>query len=371
MELVSVIIPTYNRAHLVSDAISSVLKQTYKNYEILVIDDGSTDETEHVIKHFNDKIRYIYQENKGAGAARNRGLKEAKGSYIAFLDSDDLWLDFKLELQVAIMVKLPEIGLLSSDFYIRKESGELIPSALRTWQERPERWENIYEKSINCSSLNLPVKTPRKDFSIFLGNLYYHLLKDPYVSTCSAIVRSSCLNPVIKFDEALNVFEDWEFFARLSRDNISAFLNIETTINRGHVDEVRLTRCSPKIKARCRIKLIEQVWKSDDDFMNKYGGEAKAIENEQLIALAKYQLLESEVKDAKRTLKKLSGLRVSGKGMKIFILTVSAYLPGGYRILIIARNIHRVFLTMKRWFYKHILHKNTSYSLSMPKEING
>ena len=247
----------------------------------------------------------------------------------------------------------------------------MIPSALRTWQERPERWENIYEKSINYSSLNLPVKTPRKDFSIFLGNLYYHLLKDPYVSTCSAIVRSSCLNPVIKFDEALNVFEDWKFFAEFSRNNNAAFLDIETFFNRGHVDEVRLTRCSPKIKARCRIKLIEQVWKSDDDFMNKYGSEVKAIENERMIALAKYQLLESEVKDAKKTLKKLSGIGVSGKGMKILILTMSAYLPSGYRILIIARNIHRVFLTMKRWFYKQIFHKNTLYSLSTPKGTNG
>jgi glycosyltransferase involved in cell wall biosynthesis len=203
---VSVIIPTYNRANLITEAINSVLMQSCKDIEIIVIDDGSTDNTSKVLKTFWDRIRYIKQKNTGAGAARNRGLKEANGRYIAFLDSDDIWLDFKIELQVAIMEKLPEIGLLFSDFYIRKESGELIPSALRTWQKRPERWENIYEKSINYSSLNLPVKTPRKDFSIFLGNLYYHLLKDPYVSTCSAIVRSSCLNPIIKFDEALNVF---------------------------------------------------------------------------------------------------------------------------------------------------------------------
>ena len=106
---VSVIIPTYNRANLVTEAINSVLMQSCKDIEIIVIDDGSTDNTSKVLKTFGDRIRYIKQKNMGAGAARNRGLKEANGKYIAFLDSDDIWLDFKIELQVAIMEKLPEI----------------------------------------------------------------------------------------------------------------------------------------------------------------------------------------------------------------------------------------------------------------------
>ena len=92
---VSVIIPTYNRAHLVGRAIKSVLNQTYRDFEIIVVDDGSTDNTKDIIKEFQKKdkrIKYIpYEKNKGGSAARNTGIKAAKGEYIAFLDSDDEW----------------------------------------------------------------------------------------------------------------------------------------------------------------------------------------------------------------------------------------------------------------------------------------
>jgi len=97
---VSVIIPTYNRAEYVTQAIDSVLAQTYADYEIIVVDDGSTDNTKDVLLPYMDRIRYIYQENAGASAARNTGIKAAKGDWIAFLDSDDEWLPEKLAVQM-------------------------------------------------------------------------------------------------------------------------------------------------------------------------------------------------------------------------------------------------------------------------------
>ena len=105
---VSVIIPTYNRAHLIGRAIQSVLNQTYQDFELFVVDDGSTDNTEEVIKSFRDeRIRYIrHEKNKGGSAARNTGIKAARGKYIAFQDSDDEWLKDKLEKQVKAMRNL-------------------------------------------------------------------------------------------------------------------------------------------------------------------------------------------------------------------------------------------------------------------------
>lgn len=100
---VSVIIPTYNRAKYVTKAIDSILAQTYKDYEIIVVDDGSTDHTPEVLKKYGDKIRVIRQENSGPSAARNYGIKMAKGSLVTFLDSDDLWLPTKIERQVAFL----------------------------------------------------------------------------------------------------------------------------------------------------------------------------------------------------------------------------------------------------------------------------
>jgi len=96
---VSVIIPTYNRAHLVGRAIRSVLNQTYQDFEIIVVDDCSTDNTEEIVKGFNDhRIRYMrHDRNRGGSAARNTGIKASQGKYIAFLDSDDEWLLKKAE----------------------------------------------------------------------------------------------------------------------------------------------------------------------------------------------------------------------------------------------------------------------------------
>ena len=95
--LVSVIIPTFNRAEVVSRAVNSVLNQTFKDFECIVVDDGSTDETDSVLRGFADKIKVIKTENRGVSAARNTGAKLAAGKYIAFLDSDDEWKPKKLQ----------------------------------------------------------------------------------------------------------------------------------------------------------------------------------------------------------------------------------------------------------------------------------
>lgn len=115
---VSIIIPTYNRADLILQTIQSVLTQTFTDYEIIVIDDGSTDNTAEVLRDFieSGKILYIRQENSGESAARNHGLRLAHGEYIAFLDSDDLWLPQKLEAQVSCLDAHPEAGLVQSSF---------------------------------------------------------------------------------------------------------------------------------------------------------------------------------------------------------------------------------------------------------------
>lgn len=98
--LVSVVIPTYNRAHCVRETLESVLSQTHQAYEIVIVDDGSTDGTSEALRPYYDRIRYIYQDNHGLAHARNRGISEARGEWIAFLDSDDVWLPNKLEVQL-------------------------------------------------------------------------------------------------------------------------------------------------------------------------------------------------------------------------------------------------------------------------------
>lgn len=109
---VSVIIPTYNYGRFIRDAIESALAQTYPALEILVIDDGSTDDTESIVANFGDRVRYVKQANAGVCSARNRGAAESSGQYVAFMDSDDMWLATKLEKQMAVFTRDPEIKLM-------------------------------------------------------------------------------------------------------------------------------------------------------------------------------------------------------------------------------------------------------------------
>jgi glycosyltransferase involved in cell wall biosynthesis len=118
MTLISVILPTYNRASFLPGAIESVQRQTFQDFELIIIDDGSTDDTHSVVNPYlkDKRIRYLLQQNGGAAAARNHGLAERQGKYVAFIDSDDTWEEDKLALQWKVLNQLPDVGIVCSDF---------------------------------------------------------------------------------------------------------------------------------------------------------------------------------------------------------------------------------------------------------------
>lgn len=345
--LVSVIIPTYNRADLLIKAINSVLNQTVTDVEIIVVDDGSTDQTKEAVKAFENKVKFLRQDHNGPNAARNFALMEAKGEYIALLDDDDLWLDFKLELQISLMRKFPELSFIFSDFFIFKESGERISSGLKTWYTKPKAWHDIFEKKIKYSTLDISKIEEVKDFNIFIGELYYDLLFEPYVLPSSALVRKSCIGPDIQFVNDDFHCGDWDFFAQLSRKYPAGFMELETTINRSHDDEVRLTRKSEKKQTECRLGLIERVWKTDKKFYEKHKTEVNEVEENQLVKLIKYQLLDSDNQGAKNSLRKLDKLVFRKRAYMIFLLRLLAYFPGGSKILISIRYLRRFVLTIR------------------------
>jgi len=186
--IVSVVIPTYNRAHVLTRAIQSVLNQTYQDFEIIVVDDHSTDNTEEVVKSFNDpRIRYIrHEENRGAAAARNTGIMVAKGEFIAFQDSDDEWLPEKLEKQMQVF-----------------ESASAKVGVVYTAMLRVQGRERIYIPSS---------KVKRKG-----GYIHDNLLEGNFVGTPTAVVKRECLKLSGVFDERLPRLQDWELFIRISK----------------------------------------------------------------------------------------------------------------------------------------------------------
>ncbi len=134
---ISVIIPTYNCEQYIAQAIESVLAQKDCEYEIIVIDDGSTDRTGDILEPYNQEIRYIKQKNQGVAAARNRGIAEAKGELIAFLDADDYFLPGKLAAQSAIFAKRPNLGIVNSGWLRVSSQGEKLLE-VRPWEKSPQ-----------------------------------------------------------------------------------------------------------------------------------------------------------------------------------------------------------------------------------------
>lgn len=187
---VSVVVPTYNRAHLLGRSIRSVLNQTYQDFEIIVIDDASTDNTEELIMSLgNEQIRYIrHEKNKGAAAARNTGIKAARGSFIAFQDSDDEWLPEKLEKQMKVFkTSQEEVGMVYSDM----------------WRQHGTKKRYFHAPSINP-----------EDGIVYERALNYLLAN---IGVQSALIRKKCFAKAGLFDEEFKRYIDLEFFIRLSK----------------------------------------------------------------------------------------------------------------------------------------------------------
>lgn len=143
MKKVSVIIPAYNGDRYIGEAIASVLAQTYSNYEIIVIDDGSVDNTRQVVQGYGDRVKYFYQENQGVAAARNQGIRVSQGEYIAFLDQDDVFIPHKLSEQVSCLELHLDVGIIHSGWQRINHCGENL-GTVEPWHQAPtldiEEW---------------------------------------------------------------------------------------------------------------------------------------------------------------------------------------------------------------------------------------
>lgn len=188
---VSVVIPTYNRGHLITSALDSVLNQSYQNLEIIVVSDGSTDDTDNIIEKYqksDSRVKYIsYYPNKGGNYARNKGIKEAKGKYIAFLDDDDQWSPEKVELQMKKFKSNSEVGLVYTGVEI-----------------------HYVDKGL--SYISKPEKT---------GDLSTDILISNYIGTTSSvIVKSELLDKSGFFDENLKALQDYDLWIRICQNTI-------------------------------------------------------------------------------------------------------------------------------------------------------
>jgi glycosyltransferase involved in cell wall biosynthesis len=204
---VSIVIPTYNRADFLGEAIESALSQEYGDIEIIVVDDGSTDETASVVRSYDKLVKYVYQGNSGLSAARNTGVHCSSGEFLVFLDSDDLLLPKKLEIQATFLREHADVAVVYGNGYVMDEHGRLGP----------------LEPYV--------VPFPPLDRSSF-GAL---LLEQNLFAVHAAMVRRGALPDDWPFDESLCAFEDWDLWLRLVLQGATfAYLDEKVAVYRRH-----------------------------------------------------------------------------------------------------------------------------------------
>lgn len=225
LPLVSVVIPTFNRAYCLPDTIKSVLNQTYKNIELIIVDDGSTDDTREILKQFKDKVNYIYQENAGLASARNKGLECCNGELIALLDSDDIWYEDKLRRQVTDMGLNPEIDIQITNAHITRDH---IKNEVSIFD---------YINFSKHLSKELTIVEDPSRFQFQYGIAWVQ---------CALMKRSVLFDDGL-YDENLTIYTDYDLFCRLSLKTTwgicaREYVKIKREMNKPNVSAQRIEK---------------------------------------------------------------------------------------------------------------------------------
>ena len=239
--LVSVIIPSYNAARYVAEAVASALAQTYQPLEIILINDGSTDDTEEVLLPYVGKMRYFYQPNRGLSATRNRAIALARGELIAFLDADDVWLPEKLARQVDCLTQNPRIGLVHTN----------------------------YVKLYADTGIRLPRETP----DITDGRCYTRLVLGNVLLVSSVVLRRECLDRVGVFDEKIpqRTCEDYDLWLRIARYFEFAYIPEALMLYRRHAGNMSN---NTRAMIEDELYVVKKALKADPSLAAQVGKQA-------------------------------------------------------------------------------------------------
>lgn len=306
MPSVSVIIPIYNRAQYLPDAINSVLNQSYKDFEIIIVDDGSIDNTremsEGFVRQYPLVIRYFLQENKGPSCARNKGIAEAKGKYIAFLDADDEWLPEYLE----------------KSMYALKENNCQWVSSVASRVVLDEQEKEIEKRIIHSDSID-----KYKD-------IFSALLKGNVIGGIGVVVFKECFSLTGYFNENLRIAEDWEICIRLAKYGFKVCKVMEP-LYIYKIRENSTTKSNPTAKFTYEYKIIctyaPEAFALNSSYREIYAEKLWSIARQILCAGKKnYKLffkciIKSQIyaPSLKRILKSLRTMAIQEKGSQICV----------------------------------------------------
>lgn len=299
---VSVVIPTYNRAHLLGRSIGSALRATCEGDEIIVADDASTDNTAEVVTRYGGRVRYLPLPHGGAGATRNAGTRAATKPLIAYLDSDDEWDADKLTIQRAFMDARPDVLYSFTDFRMIDGDGPVQQRYLKKWRpDDPRSWREIMGEPVRYSSI-LPVPAGREDFDVYVCDLYYRLMETFLISAVTLVVRREEAGEALHFGEDLAFYDDLECFGRLGRAGKGCFLDCETSTQYGHPGP-RLTDANTDVLTRTHLCVLGRVWGQDEAFLRQHGPHFRKKVRDQRLLRARWLLVQGRTKEAQQELR--------------------------------------------------------------------
>jgi glycosyltransferase involved in cell wall biosynthesis len=245
--LLSVVIPSYNRARLVGDAIDSVMTQTWPHVEAIVVDDGSTDDTEAAVvpwvARYGDRVRYIRKPNGGVASARNVGFVAARGEFIALLDSDDVWHPWKGQAQVELMRRHPEVGMVWTDLSAVTDDLTMVEvEHLRTFYHNYQRVtiEDVMHRGgvLGDLATGLPLELIGRPY--YVGDIFASMYLGSLVHTSTAVLRRRRLQEAGGFDESFRrAGEDYDFHLRTTYCGPVALIDAPSILYRvGNADQI-------------------------------------------------------------------------------------------------------------------------------------
>jgi len=262
--LVSVVIPTYNRSQLLRRALEGVLSQSHSNWEAIVIDDGSTDDTgEMVASRFSgeSRIRYFRQQNEGVSSARNRGLRLSRGEYIAFLDSDDFWAPWKLELQLSCFKADPEIGMVWTNMTAVNGNGRIVAERYLEVMYRSRRLFRDEELFDRTYALPKPSGFPGAAAPVLkTGVIWSQMVTGSLVHTSTVILCRDWAGKVGEFKaEYRPLGEDFDFHFRTTRLGRVGFVDVPSILYQVGMPDALTERANMVTAAKNFLRVIEPV----------------------------------------------------------------------------------------------------------------
>ena len=215
---VSVVVPTYNRADRLKDTVASILAQTVPPAEVVIVDDGSTDDTARVCRDFPSPVRYLYRENGGSAAARNTGMRAARGEYIAFLDADDVWEPTKLEVQLALHAAHPEIGWSATNHLTTDRTNQPLPGVQGFARDLPafEAAGLEPDELFALAMMRSELVAAGGRHAAYTGDAFELSFYGNFVYPSCAMLHRSVMDRAGLFDETLRCAVDTEYFHRVS-----------------------------------------------------------------------------------------------------------------------------------------------------------